>query len=247
MPIIDSHVHLKHGDAERTEYTPEAIIEVMDAAGIERSVVFAMSTTTRRSMEMAAEAAGKFPERLIPYVYALPSYERPVLEELDEALGRMGFRGIKIHIGECRLTDYIIDPVLRLAAKYGVPCLVDFAGDLASAGRIARDFPDTRLIVAHLGKYLGTDVPQMDRFIALAEECPNVWLDCSGVVLSWKIADAARRVGAGRLLFGTDGPHPTPDLATYARLAVAQIRMLGLPLVDEEMILGGSIARLLRL
>jgi len=51
--IIDSHVHLKHGDAQRTEYSAEAIVRTMDAVGIDQSIVFAMSTTTRRSIEMA--------------------------------------------------------------------------------------------------------------------------------------------------------------------------------------------------
>ena len=245
--VIDSHVHLKHGNAEATEYRPEAIVEVMDAAGIERSVVFAMSTTTRRSIEMAAEAAAAFPERLIPYVYALASFERPALDELREAIDRLGFRGIKIHRGECRLTEYVIDPVLRLASERGVPCLVDFGGDLQAAQRMARSFPDLKLIVAHFGLYLASRPEQIEPFIALAEECPNVWLDASGVLLGWKITEAARRVGAERVLFGTDGPYPRPDEVGLARRAVRQIRDLELPERDRELILGGSIAALLGL
>lgn len=58
--VIDAHVHLKHGDEEKTEYSAEAIVRIMDMAGVDRSVVFAMSTTTRRSMEMACEAAERF-------------------------------------------------------------------------------------------------------------------------------------------------------------------------------------------
>jgi len=243
--IIDSHVHLKHGDAARTEYSPQQIVEVMDAAGVDRSVVFAMSTTTRRSIEMAAEAVREFPERLIPYAYALPNYERPVLGELEEAIGGLGFKGIKIHIGECRLPEYIIDPVLELAAKHGVPCLVDFKGDLATAERIARDFPETKLIVAHFGQYLSSSAGQIDRFIELAETHQNVWLDASGVVLIWKIEEAARRIGAGRILFGIDGPHAMPDLVTFARLAIKQIRMLEVSEAEKAQILGESIAALL--
>lgn len=245
--IIDSHVHLKHGDAAKTEYAPETIVEVMDAIGIERSVVFAMSTTTRRSIEMAAEAAAKFPDRLIPYAYALPNYERPVIEELEEAVSALGFKGIKIHIGECRLTDYIIDPVLRLAAEHGAPCLVDFSADLGSAERIARDFPDTKLIVAHFGKYLCPDPGLVDGFIKLAEAHGNVWLDASGVILGWKIEDAVRRIGAERILFGTDGPHTAPDLNAFARAAIKQVHMLELSERDKSLILGGSIAALLHL
>ena len=34
--VIGSHCHLKHGDIAGTEYTPQQIVQVMDAAGIDR-------------------------------------------------------------------------------------------------------------------------------------------------------------------------------------------------------------------
>ncbi len=245
--IIDSHVHLKHGDAAGTEYSPAAIVAIMDAAGIDRSVVFAISTTARRAIEMAAAATEMFPDRLTPYAYAIPSFERPVVDELREAVEEMGFRGIKIHRGVMSLADYIIDPVLALATETDVPCLVDFAGDLQAATRMAGDFPDLKLIVCHFGLYLASRPEQVEPFITLAEGRANVWLDASGVLLDWKIADAASRIGADRVLFGTDGPHAQPDLVEMARRCVRQIQNLELPEADRTMILGGSIAKLLDL
>jgi predicted TIM-barrel fold metal-dependent hydrolase len=243
--IIDSHVHLKHGDAAKTEYTPEAIVETMDAVGIGRSVVFAMSTTTCRSVEMAQEAAAKFPDRLIPYVYALPNYERPVIEELDAAVSRLGFRGIKIHVGECTLADYVVDPVIALAGRRGVPCLIDFGGRLDAVERIARAHPATRVIVAHLGRYLCADESLVERCIRVAEAHPSVYLDVSGVVLPQKIVEAVRRVGAQRVLWGTDGPHPKPDLVQFARAELDKVRDLPLSVQEKEAVLGGSTAALL--
>lgn len=242
--ILDSHVHLKHGDALRTEYSAETIVRTMDEVGIDRSVVFAMSTTTRRSIEMAQEAVEQFPDRLIPYVYALPSYERPVIEELEEALA-LGFRGIKIHIGECSLAEYVTDPVIELAGRRGVPCLIDCSGQYEAIERMARTFPHTKIIVAHMGKYLCTDESLINRFIALAQECLNIFLDVSGVVLPWKIGEAVRRIGAERVIFGTDGPQEAPDTVGYARMELNKIRMLDLNPADEEMVLGGAIERLL--
>ncbi len=245
--IIDSHVHLKHGDAAATEYTPERIVEVMDAAGIERSVVFAMSTTTRRAIEMADHAVRRFPERLVPYVYALPSYERPVIDEVREAIEDLGFRGIKIHVGECGLRPYIVDPVIALAGDLGVPCLIDLAGFITTAERLATEFPRTSLIIAHFGRYLCTDTSLIEQFIALAEAHRNVYLDASGVVLTWTITEAVRRIGAERVLFGTDGPHPEPDETSKARNAIRQIESLDISDEEKAMVLGGSVARLLAL
>jgi len=244
--IIDSHCHLKHGDAEGTEYSADEIVEVMDAAGIDRSVVFAMQTTTRRSIELASVAVAKYPDRLIPYVYALPHYDRPVLPELQDAL-EGGFFGIKIHIGECRLREHISDPVFDLAAAMDAPVLMDLAGDLGTAKRLARDFPDTKLIIAHLGQYKGTNEPLIDEFISVAEHHDNVWLDASGVVMAYMIAEAVNRVGAERVMFGIDGPHPKPDPVSYAEYAIKQINMLKIADSDKEMVLGGSVQRLLEM
>ena len=70
MMICDSHCHLKHGNREKTEYSADVIVEVMDEAGIDKTVLFAMSTTSDRAIEMTREAAKAFPDRLIPYAYA---------------------------------------------------------------------------------------------------------------------------------------------------------------------------------
>ena len=245
--IIDSHVHLKHGNAERTEYRPEQIVASMDEAGVDRSVVFAMCTTTPRSIEMAREAHEAFPERLIPYAYALPDPSRAIIPDLEQAMGEYGFKGIKLHCGECTLAEYVADPVFRLAGKSDVPCLIDFAGRHQDLDRVARAFPDTRIIAAHLGRYLGTDQALIDRFVSIAEACANVYLDISGVVLLWKIREAVDRVGADRVLWGTDGPYPTPDLSTYIRTDMAKVRASGISQADQDAVFGGSISKLLGL
>lgn len=247
MVIYDSHVHLKHGDAAATEYSPEAIIETMDAAGIQKSVVFAMSTTAERSIEMAAAAARQFPGRLIPYAYALPDYRKAVLPLIEKAVRELGFRGVKLHAAECRLAAHTSDPAFGLAAELGVPCLVDFAGDCAAAERVAARFPRLTLIIAHLGQYLCTSPDRVDSFIELAERHANVLLDASGVALPWKIAEAARRAGAGRVLFGTDGPHKAPDTAAFARAEVGKVQALDLTAEEKAEILAGALARLLKI
>jgi len=242
---IDSHVHLKHGDAQKTEYSAETIVKTMDAVGIDKAIVFAMSTTASRAIQMAKEAVDKFPDRLIPYAYALPSYEEVVLDRLNEAIWDFGFRGIKIHLGECTLAEYVIDPVMDLAGKRGVPCLIDCLGRHDPIQRMARKFTDTKIIVAHLGRYLCQDESLIDRFIRLAEEHDNILLDASGVVITSKISEAVDRIGSQRVVFGTDGPHMKPDTITYARTELDKIRALNLNPQDEAAVLGGTIAHLL--
>ena len=245
--LIDSHVHLKHGDAAKTEYTADTIVATMDAVGIDKSVVFAMSTTTRRSVELAQDAVDAHPDRLIPYVYALPSYERPVVDELREAISERGFRGIKMHVGECTLAEYVVNPVLAIAGERGVPCLIDVGGRLGALEDMLKAFPGTTILVAHLGRYLSRDADLVDGCIALAEEHGNLMLDVSGVVLHDKIRDAVRRVGCGGVAWGTDGPHLHPDTVGFARKELDPIRELDLSDAEETDVLGGTIARLLNI
>src|SRR5262249_39781439 len=141
----------------------------------------------------------RYPNRLIPYAYALPNFERPVIKELEAALASKVFRGIKIHAGECTLPDYIIDPVLKLAGRFNVPCLIDVAGSHAADLRMAEAFRDNTLIYAHLGRYQTRDAKLIDSFIKLAEDHKKVFLDLSGVELVAKLDDAVQRVGAGKL------------------------------------------------
>ena len=253
--IIDSHVHLKHGDARGTEYTADEIIRTMDGAGIAQSVVFAMSTTTRRSIEMALEATLRYPQRLIPYVYALPSYERPVVEEIEEALAQHRFRGIKLHMGECTIGEHVAAPVYELAAAHGAPCLIDFMGRLEPCMAAITAHPETQFIICHMGRYLSEDEALVDAFIDVAEQNQNAYLDASGVVLLHKVEEAARRVGADRILFGTDGPHcskdgpPYSEIDTidYARQAIAGIDSLEIGDSERQAIFGGNLRRLLAL
>ena len=247
MFICDSHVHLKHGDAAGTEYPPEAVVRTMDAAGIDRSVVFAMQTSTRRSVELADEAVRKFPDRLVGYVYAVPSFERAALGEIDAAITGHGARGIKLHAGETSLRPHVVDPVFELAARRRVPCLVDCRGNLEAMDRITRDFPDATVIIAHLGRYLCEDAELIDRFIRLAEARPSVVLDVSGVVLTASIADAVRRVGSDRVVWGSDGPQESPDPVTFARTELDKVRGLSLTEGEKADVLGNTIARLLGL
>lgn len=255
MTIIDSHAHLKHGDARGTEYSPDEIIRAMDGAGIARSVVFAMSTTAERAIEMAAAAARRHPERLIPYAYGLPAYDRPVVDLIERAVSELGFRGIKMHTGESSVAEHVAGPVFELAARLDVPCLIDFGGRLGACQQVLARHPDTTIIICHLGRYLSRDETLIDEFIGVAEEHPNALLDASGVALSRKIEQAVARVGQERVLFGTDGPHSSadgppyeaPTIVDFCRRQAAQIQQLDLSSAAKDAILGGNIARLLGL
>lgn len=245
--IVDSHLHLQDDVYVGPEGTPENILRLMDGAGIDKSVVFKIWCSTADSIRAGEQAARTDPDRLIPYVYAVPAYDRAVLDEMDAALSGGPFRGIKLHAGDASMAPYLVDPVIELAGRHEVPVLIDFRGDLTEAERLAAGFPGVRVIIAHLGKYLCTDPGRIDRFIDLAGGRENVVLDVSGVVLPQKIRDAVRRVGSKRVTWGTDGPRKTPEPADFARMELAKARAVPLEAEETADVLGGTIAALLDL
>ncbi len=243
--IVDSHLHLQDDVYVGPEGTPENIVALMDETGIDRAVVLRIWTSTRSSIEAAAGAAERYPDRLIPYVSAVPNFEEAVLRDVEDAVTRRAFRGIKLHAGECALHGYTVDPVLRLAEAHRVPCLIDFCGDIRAAERIAASFPEVAVIVAHLGGYLCEDETLMDGFIGLAEQHRNLYMDTSGVIRPNMIVDAVRRIGSERVLWGTDGPANDPDPAAFVRKELDKIEALGFSTEQRDNILAGTVLNLL--
>jgi hypothetical protein len=67
----------------------------------------------------------------------------------------------------------------------------------------------------------------------------NVYTDTSGVRRFDYLVEAVRRAGAGKVLFGSDGPWLHPGLE------LAKVRLLGLAPADEALVLGGTALRLI--
>ncbi|MCD4699145.1 MAG: amidohydrolase [Phycisphaerae bacterium] len=94
--------------------------------------------------------------------------------------------------------------------------------------KLADEFPTARIIMAHLGGF---------RFwrdaIEAIEKCENVWTDCSAWVMftmgAFEIA--IDKLGAARILFGTDFPLCDLDMAAYklthSDLSQRQIDLIG--------------------
>ena len=233
--IIDCHMHLKGGDIKRTEFCPADIVKVMDEAGIDRAIVFAICETTEDSIRRVTEALKLFPERFIGFAYAIPSFQGNVLEQIKSALDK-GFRGIKLHRGETSLSPWIVDPLFEFAKENRVPILLDPAGDFSNVERLTREFPGVNLICAHLGNMGEADTRKI---ISLAKERENLYLDTSYVRMTQYIRRAIQSAGAKKVIFGSDGP------GVDVKVELFKIKSLGLPKQEEELILCRNILKLI--
>jgi len=118
---------------------------------------------------------------------------------------------------------------------------------------VARDFPHLSLIVAHAGAGFFREC------LMLAYHCANVFVDTSGSgtwmrylpepITQREMLERLLAVfGPGRILFGTDSRHASEGYRHWLLREQREVlEALRLPEEDQRKILGGNMARLLRI
>lgn len=237
--IIDSHCHAGKGDgltgpwdtsAPLGKYLPRA-----STAGINRTVLFPAfhSDYAVANREVARIVASR-PNRFYGFAFVHPERDRGrAFAMVKVAVEQYGFRGIKVHRHDARITREICE----VARSFSLPVLYDVMGEVSVVELLAREYPDVSFIIPHLGSFADDWRAQLVLIDHLARH-PNIYTDTSGIRRFDLLQEAVRRAGADKVLFGTDGPwlHPGVELV--------KVRMLGLPQYEEQMILSGNFLRL---
>jgi predicted TIM-barrel fold metal-dependent hydrolase len=238
--IIDAHCHAGLGDGLTGPWDTEARLDrylVRAArAGIERTLLFATfhSDYAVANREVAKIVATR-PDRFYGFAFVHPERDRSrVVDLVSEAVQQLGFRGIKVHRHDARITREICD----VARAFSLPVLYDVMGDVSVVELLAREYPDVPFIIPHLGSF-ADDWRAQVALIDHLERQPNIYTDSSGVRRFDILADAVTRAGPEKLLFGSDGPwlHPGVELA--------KVRLLGLPPEEERLVLADNFLRLI--
>lgn len=238
--IVDCHCHAGQGDGFTGPWDTSAplrdYLKRADRAGITHTVVFsAFHSDYRRANREVAAIVHRLPERLLGFAFVNPKRDAGRVEEMvSEAVHRYGFRGIKVHEHDGRITR----EVCEVARAYALPVLYDVMGDVTTVDLVAAEYPAVNFIIPHLGSFADDYRAQLtlvDKLVRL----PNVYTDTAGVRRFDLLLEAVRRAGAHKVLFGSDGPwlHPAVELA--------KIRELRLPARDERLVLGGNLWRLI--
>lgn len=239
--IIDCHCHAGKGDGLTGPWDTDAPLEGYlrwaDAAEIDRTVLFAAFHSDYRvaNREVARLVRGR-PDRFYGFAFVHPARDRGRVALLvREAVERHGFRGIKVHRHDARITR----EVCEAARAYGLPVLYDVMGEVSAVELLAREYPDVNFIIPHLGSFADDWRAQLALIDHLVRH-PNVYTDTSGVRRFDILEQAAKRAGARKILFGSDGPwlHPGVELA--------KVRALGFPPREETKVLAGNLLRLMR-
>jgi predicted TIM-barrel fold metal-dependent hydrolase len=191
------------------------------------------------ALQYIHDACKKYPDRLIPYARINPHVDN-ASALLEEAIVDLKMKGLKIHqesVTAAAHHDSIIK-LVKKAAEFDAPVLFHSGDEALSLPqqftKLAEAAPEATIILAHMGGYHHTDDA-----IRVCEKYDNLLLDTSACPYPDKIKEAIDRIGAHRVLFGSDGPGCNP------KLELQKVKRIDLSDREEQMVLHDNIMSLL--
>lgn len=246
--IIDGHSHVVP-----TEAGAQILFERMQESGIDATVVvpggmiptlgFADFLRGRQALitssppnNFVLELAKKHPTRIYAFYQIDPLYDE--VEDIQEA-SRNGFSGFKFNplVNRVSFADpavhELVEAVGRLGKALYTHITLEGVASIDAFERLAKAHPHVPFILGHMG-FASTDLSA----ITLAKKLPNIFLETS-VGSFAAIQEALAKLGAEKIIFGSEGPvhHPKVELE--------KILLCKLPASQLDWVLGKNISRLL--
>jgi len=271
--IIDFHVHTAYYQSRTQAYkellhkawgdrldwmlqtysSPEAFVGLMDEAGIDYAVILAELAPITSGMALNEDVAlfCSHSPRLIPFVSIDPNTsERPV-DELENLVLNLGFKGLKLYPTYQHFypNETKIYPLYAKAMELDIPVLLHTGSSIFTGARlkygdpiylddVAVDFPELKLLQAHCGRPFW-----YEKALALSRIHENVYMEISGLPPQNLLTNFPQleRI-AHKVIYGSDWPG-VPTIKENIK-ALQDLK------INEEakrMILGENAARLLKL
>jgi len=241
--IVDCHGHLDLWKPNiNVAADIDGIIRSMDCVGIDMVCLNKWNCPDlKQANDDVGAAIRKHPDRIVGFAASSPSFGTNwVRDELKRCFEELGCTGMKVHNAYERLPmrdqsgtrEYreALEATWEFADERACPVLCHGFLSPDVAGR----YPRAKFIAAHACGQRGTADTYADY--------PNVYFDtaCSGTGRG-NVEYFAKRVGAERVLYGSDLP--------YANPAYRIGQVIGTRVGDDDLrkILGGNMARLLGL
>jgi hypothetical protein len=218
------------------DYGVERMLQAMDAGGVDRAVACSLGQAIDNNY--IASVQDRWPDRLVGFGQVNPRMDNPGGE--INRCAEAGLRGIKLHptMHGYHFCDHgLLDPVMEACARHRLIVLVNALDDPFCAPlaieEIARPFPTVPVLIAHMGT-----IWNLMEAILVSERTDNLYLETSSAQLL-DVRTAYRRLGASKIMMGTDWPGSDFDLER-AKIARAVPNR-----DDRRLIEGGNMARLL--
>ena len=249
-------------------YDPEGkkMLEEMDKAGVARTFIFGsdfgaeLGDSKMHPFEineyfasLAKKSAGRFAA-----LAAIDPRRPSALKHSEKCMEQLGMKGLKLHpAAGFYATDQVLNPFYERCAEWNVPIVFHTGAQPAAPVHLdtqrplfiaeaATRFPDTKMIMAHVGMDLWNEAVMYGKLI------PNVYFDLSYHQVSYVSWGAQKfyewlrllidECGASKLMWATDSPLPCAILPTDAWVKVFTERNTTVQFTEEEMdmIMGGT-------
>ncbi len=240
IEVIDAHAHLGRWGLPGLEGTTDDLRRLLDASGIARVIVSSAMAIAYDVPGGNAEvaAACDADERIYGSIVFNARYPQQCREQIDRYADHPRFVATKYHTGYDGLpinAPENLRVIEWIAARELPLTLHTWTGDGTMAADVARRFPELPVFWFHA---LAADYRKA---ADLASELPNVYLDfITSTQERGKIETLVERLGADRIVFGTDQSLFDPIRAMGA---VAEARLGD---DDRRRILGGTARRVFR-
>jgi len=236
---LDAHSHIgDFPDMNIYGRTIEDLLAYMDEFSIRCSVVSCITRRMREDNDKVADAAKAFPDRIIGLAHIDPSLGNAAVLEVERCVS-MGLRGVKLHpwfdfycVADIDMTGAVFEKI----SDKRIPVMVHSGNYPMSAPIhltfLAREFPKIQFICAHMG------IDNIAEATITAQHSPNVVLESSGSSSAGQVELAVKRIGADRVLWGTDPP--------YGKFVAEFYKIMSLDISEEDKkaILWGNAARI---
>ena len=207
----------------------DGLVALMSDEGIEEGLVFHPDNAyVRDVVESVPGAYG-----LVWANPRLPGF----LDEAAALLEHPEFLGVKLHplLDGYHPNDPVLHPLYELLVERDLPVLVHCGHPIFtlpwSIEEAVVAFPELRLVLGHMGH---GNIVYINASIDVAARNPNVYLETSGMPMHTKIREAVERIGADRVMYGSDAPFHHP------RVEMEKVRVSGLSTELVERVLGTS-------
>lgn len=228
---IDSHIHiipddkakehLKYESEDWSKATLDNYLPYKEKYNIEKAVIVPINeggtyfNDSRETNKYLSKLINKYPDKCICFADVLNhgGYFATDMPKVIEEAYNLGLKGLKIHPSNLGIAIDSLEmvPLFRKACDLNMPIMIHsypYAGqdyDLCAPHRIhrmARIFPDARIIISHMGGVRWMDALEGWEYVDISTFLPEL-VRIQGLEGTKRIL---HEFGADRLIFATDYP-----------------------------------------